>query len=121
MNYEEMVENKELLNFLKNISKDQNSAKKFFSYGSLNSMYQYALEHSRENFSFDEFKSALQLLFKHATKIKKIPECDEKTIVGGGESNIMSLMMMAIPLINIAISGYKYFNLYKELDEQVKN
>lgn len=123
MNYEEMIENKGLLNFLKNVSKDQNSVKKFFSCSSLRSMYQYALENSGEKFSFDEFKNALRLLFKHANEIKKISECDEKAIVGGGkgESSIMSLMIMAVPLVNIAISGYQYFNICRELDEEIKN
>ncbi len=120
MDYEKLITNKGLLNFLKNISKDKNSIEKFFSCGSLRNMYQYASEISNEEFSFDEFKSALHLLFKHAHEIREISECDEKTIMGGKktESNIMSLMMMAIPVMNAAMSIYQYSNICKELDEK---
>lgn len=121
MRYEEIIENKGLLNFLENVLKDKESIEKFFSCGSLSSMYEYALRNSNEKFSFEEFKSALHLLFQYAKDIKKIPECDEKNITGGGknESKIMSLMMMAMPLINFAMSSYQYFNIYKELDKEI--
>lgn len=121
MRYEEIIENKGLLNFLENVSKGKESIEKFFSCGSLSSMYEYALKNSNEKFSFEEFKSALHLLFQCVKNIKKIPECDEKNITGGGEneSKIMSLMMMTMPLINFATFSYQYLDICEELDKEI--
>lgn len=126
-----MTNNKNLLNFFNQISKEQDKLLKMISYPDVDKMYEYAISESEGDFTKEEFIDALKEVSEISSKIlsdpenlnkssekisKEISEENLENISGGAgdapEEWHRSITNLANPAVNLVATlvdaGFKY-------------